>query len=107
MQVRLRMEKPSRLWKVQKYWERGGLDSGSASVTPSTLPVGVNAIKGLCGGDFKFTANPSKTVKQVLNCATTTWRSSQNPSGPGQSVTFIASLAPQFHRKIELLRQSA
>jgi hypothetical protein len=43
----------------------GALDSGSARVTTSTLPVGVNAIKTLYGGDFKFTANPSKAVEQV------------------------------------------
>src|ERR1019366_3372150 len=50
------------------------------------------------GGDSKFGGSTSNGVKQVVDKATTTTAlaSSQNPSGFGQSVTFTATVAPQF-----------
>jgi hypothetical protein len=76
----------------------GTLSGGSASFTTSTLKVGTNAIKAVYGGDSNFAGSTSKTVSQVVSKATTTTTlaSSQNPSNSGQSVTFTASVAPQF-----------
>jgi len=74
------------------------LSGGSATLTTSTLPVGNNLIKAVYGGDANFLGSKSNTVNQVVNKATTTTTlaSSLNPSNVGQSVTFTASVAPQF-----------
>ena len=76
----------------------GTLNGGSASFTTSVLPAGTNVIKAVYGGDSNFAASTSKAVSQVVNKATTTTTlaSSQNPSNFGQSVTFTASVTPQF-----------
>jgi hypothetical protein len=76
----------------------GTLSGGSASFTTSALPVGTNYIKAVYGGDSNFAASTSNTVSQVVNKATTATAlaSSQNPSNFGQSVTFTASVKPQF-----------
>jgi hypothetical protein len=49
-------------------------------------------------GDANFATSTSKAVSQVISKATstTTLTSSQNPSTYGQSVTFTATVAPQF-----------
>jgi uncharacterized repeat protein (TIGR03803 family) len=47
----------------------GTLSSGSASFTTSALPVGVNAIMAVYGGDSKFPGSKSNTVKQVVGAA--------------------------------------
>jgi hypothetical protein len=74
------------------------LSGGSASFTTSTLPVGTNSIKAVYGGDSNFAGSKSNTVSQVVNKATTTTAlaSSLNPSNFGQSVTFTATVTPQF-----------
>jgi uncharacterized repeat protein (TIGR03803 family) len=76
----------------------GALNGGSASLTTSTLWMGTNAITAVYGGDSKFGGSTSKAVKQVVSKAPTTTAvaSSQNPSNSGQSVTFTASVMPQF-----------
>jgi len=76
----------------------GTLTAGSASFTTSTLPVGTNYIKAVYGGDSNFAGSTSKAVSQVVSKATTktTLTSSLNPSKVGQSVTFTASVKPQF-----------
>jgi hypothetical protein len=76
----------------------GTLSGGSAGFTTSTLPVGTNAIVAVYGGDSKFASSTSKAVSQVVSKATTmtTLASSLNPSKVGQSVTFTASVKPQF-----------
>ncbi len=76
----------------------GTLSGGSASFTASTLSVGTNAITAVYGGDSKFGYGTSNTVKQVVNKASTmtSLASSLNPSNYGQSVTFTASVTPQF-----------
>jgi len=76
----------------------GTLSGGSASFTTSTLKVGANAIKAVYAGDSNFASSTSKAVSQVVDKATTTTTlaSSQNPSNFGQSVTFTATVAPQF-----------
>jgi hypothetical protein len=50
------------------------------------------------GGDSTLLGSTSKPVQQVVNKATTTTTlaSSLNPSNFGQSVTFTASVTPQF-----------
>jgi hypothetical protein len=76
----------------------GTLSGGSASISISTLAVGNNSITAVYGGDSNFTGSTSKAVTQVVNKATTTTTltSSLNPSNFGQSVTFTASVTPQF-----------
>jgi hypothetical protein len=76
----------------------GTLSSGSASFAISTLPLGAHAIRAVYGGDSEFGYSTSNAVNQVVNKAvtTTTLASSRNPSAVGQSVTFTASVAPQF-----------
>ncbi len=76
----------------------GTLNGGSANFTTSALPVGTNAIKVVYSGDSNFAASASKWLNQVVNKATTTTAlaSSQNPSNFGQSVTFTATMTPQF-----------
>jgi hypothetical protein len=76
----------------------GTLSGGSASFTTSALPVGTNYIKTVYGGDSNLAGSTSKAVAQVVNKATTTTAltSSVNPSNFGQSVTFTASVTPQF-----------
>jgi hypothetical protein len=76
----------------------GTLSGGSASFTTSALKVGTNAITAVYGGDSNFGGSTSKAVKQVVAKATTTTAlaSSLNPSKVGQSVTFTASVTPEF-----------
>jgi uncharacterized repeat protein (TIGR03803 family) len=76
----------------------GTLSDGSASITTKTLKVGTNAIKAVYAGDSNFAGSTSKAVSQVVSKATTTTTlaSSHNPSSFGQSVTFTASVTPQF-----------
>ncbi len=76
----------------------GTLTSGSASFSTSSLKSGTDPIKAVYAGDSNFGGSKSNVVKQVVTKAatTTTLASSLNPSGVGQSVTFTASVAPQF-----------
>ena len=76
----------------------GTLSGGSATFSTSTLKVGTNSIKAVYAGDSNFAASTSKPVSQVVSKATTTTAlvSSLNPSNPGQSVTFTATVSPQF-----------
>ena len=78
----------------------GTLSGGSASFTTSTLNAGTNAIKAvyLSDANFRFAGSNSKAVSQVVSKATTTTTltSLPNPSSFGQSVTFTASVTPQF-----------
>jgi hypothetical protein len=76
----------------------GTLSGGSASFTTSALTVGTNFITAVYGGDSNLGGSKSKGVNQVVDKATTTTTltSSLNPSSFGQSVTFTASVAPQF-----------
>jgi hypothetical protein len=79
----------------------GTLSSGSASFTTSTLPVATNWITAVYAGDSNLGPSTSTAVKQVVNKATTTTAlaSSANPSTAGQSVTFSATITPQFTAK--------
>jgi probable HAF family extracellular repeat protein len=76
----------------------GILSSGMASISVSTLGVGDKAITGVYGGDANFTSSKSEVLSQVVGAAatTTTLVSSVNSSNYKQSVTFTATLVPQF-----------
>lgn len=76
----------------------GTLSGGSASFITSTLPAGTLSIKATYGGDSSYAGSTSNTVSQVVDEAstTTTLVSSPNPSNSGQTVTFTASVAPQY-----------
>jgi Bacterial Ig-like domain (group 3)/Beta-propeller repeat len=76
----------------------GTLSGGSVSFTTSTLPAGTDYIKAVYSGDSNYAASTSKAVSQVVSKATTTTAltSSLNPSNFGQSVTFTATVTPQF-----------
>jgi hypothetical protein len=78
------------------------LSSGVARFTTSTLPAGTSGIRAVYGGDSKFDPSTSNTVMQVVNKATTktALTSSLNPSKVGQSVTFTASVTPEFGGKV-------
>jgi hypothetical protein len=78
------------------------LSGGSASFLTSALPRRTNTITAVYGGDAIFAASTSNAVSQVVSTATTTTTlvSSLNPSNFGQSVTFTASVTPQFGGKV-------
>jgi hypothetical protein len=71
---------------------------GTASFVTSALPGGKDFMKAAYTGDSKYGASTSGFVKQIVDQATTTTTllSSENPSNFGQSVTFTASVIPQF-----------
>ena len=75
----------------------GTLAGGTASFSISTLGAGTTWVTAVYAGDSNF-ASSKKTMSQVVSKATTTTTlvSSLNPSNSGQSVTFTASVAPQF-----------
>ena len=87
----------------------GTLNGGTATFSISTLGVSSHAITAVYGGDSNF-GGSTKAVNQVVSKATTTTilTSSLNPSTFGQSVTFTASVTPQFSGTVkgdgELLR---
>ncbi len=74
------------------------LSAGVAKYTNTTLAVGTNSITAVYNGSASFATSTSTVVSQVVNKAstTTTLASSQNPSVFGQSVTFTATVKPQF-----------
>jgi hypothetical protein len=71
------------------------LSGGQATVTTSALAVGSHDIQASYGGDTNFGIS-SASLTQVVNnktTTTTTLMSSVNPSTPGQSVTFTATVS--------------
>jgi hypothetical protein len=74
--------------------------NGNAALTINTLAVTPNAhpITAVYGGDASFTNSTSPAVSQTVSQAstTTTLKSSLNPSAYGQSVTFTATVSPQY-----------
>jgi hypothetical protein len=74
------------------------LSSGSASFSTSAVGAGTKSITAVYAGDASFAVSTSKVLSQVVNKATTstTLISSQNPSSFNQSVTFTATVAPEF-----------
>ena len=84
--------------KGTKVLGTGELSAGSAAFETSTLTAGTNAVKAVYAGDTNFATSTSKALSQVVDKATTTTTlvSSLNPSNAGQSVTFTATVKPQF-----------
>jgi len=77
----------------------GTLSGGSATFSISTLATGgTDSMKAVYGGDSNFAGSTSNVVSQVVDKAATTTAliSSQNPSAVGQSVTFTATVTPEF-----------
>ncbi len=76
----------------------GTLSSGVATFSDSTLPKGTQAVKAVYSGDANFTASTSKTFNQLVvpGSTTTTLISSQSSSAYEQSVTFTATVAPEY-----------
>ncbi|MGO8793610.1 MAG: Ig-like domain repeat protein [Candidatus Sulfotelmatobacter sp.] len=77
----------------------GTLSAGSAKFTISTLSAGgTDNIKAEYPGDSTYESSTSSAVAQVVNEAntTTTLTASQKAINVGQSVTFTASVSPQF-----------
>ncbi|HEX7925754.1 MAG TPA: Ig-like domain repeat protein, partial [Bradyrhizobium sp.] len=70
------------------------LAGGVASLTTSSLSTGGHSITAVYGGDANNTASTSAALTQTVNQAasSTTVTSSLNPSTPGQSVTFTATV---------------
>lgn len=76
----------------------GALSDGTATFSISSLKVGTKSIKAVYGGDASYAASTSQSESQVVAKAATTTAlaSSKNPSTGGQSVTFTATVAPQY-----------
>jgi hypothetical protein len=67
--------------------------TGTMTVTTSTLPVGADPITASYGGDSNNNSATGSTTQTVSKATpTVTLASSTNPSTPGQSVTFTATL---------------
>jgi hypothetical protein len=67
------------------------LSGSTATFTTRNLPVGLNGITAVYGGDSNFSSSTSAPLNQyVLAATTTTLTSSPNPSIKAQSVTFTA-----------------
>jgi len=70
------------------------LSGGNATLTVATLGVGTHAIVAVFAGSGNFLTSTSAPVSQSVNKAgtTSTLGSSRNPSNPGKSVTFTATV---------------
>jgi hypothetical protein len=76
----------------------GTLSGGTAMFSISTLDAGDEKITAVYSGDMNLLKGTSETYSQVVSAATTTTNldSSMNPSTYGQSVTFTATVTPEF-----------
>jgi hypothetical protein len=74
------------------------LTGGVATLITATLSVGTMSITAQYDGNSSFSGSTSSALSQVVNQATSTvdLTSSQNPSTAGQSVTFTATIVPQY-----------
>jgi hypothetical protein len=78
-----------------------GLSGNQATMTTTTLAVGVHTLTAQYLGDGNFAVSTSDGVSMTINPATssrtttTSLSSSANPSVFGQSVTFSATVTPQ------------
>ncbi len=74
----------------------GTLSSGQTTFNISTLTVGSHSITARYDGDSTYAGSDSSVLTQTVNIitytSTTTVSSSRNPSRPGQSVTFTATV---------------
>ena len=77
----------------------GALDgAGNASFNTSALTAGSHQVQAFYGADSFFKSSASPVVTQLIGQATTTvsLASSANPSRRGDSVSFLATVSPQF-----------
>jgi hypothetical protein len=74
------------------------MSSGSASYTTAALGAGTKSITAVYSGDTTYATSTSPALSQVVYKASTTTAlsSSANPSTAGQSVTFTATVSPQY-----------
>ena len=72
------------------------LSAGTATLQYSGLTVGTHMISATYQGDSNFDQSTSPQIAQTVTMAatTTTVMSSQDPSAPGQSVTFTVTVQP-------------
>jgi Bacterial Ig-like domain (group 3)/FG-GAP-like repeat len=75
------------------------LTGSSANYTTTNLASGTESITAVYNGSSSFTTSTSPALSQVVNQASTTTAlaSSLNPSTFGQSVSVMATVAPQFN----------
>jgi len=76
----------------------GTLSGGTSKFSTATLLATTNVVKAVYGGDASFATSTSNTDDEVVAKATSTTAlvSSPNPSSYDQSVTFTATVAPEF-----------
>jgi Bacterial Ig-like domain (group 3) len=76
----------------------GTLSGGKATFTTKTLPAGADAITAVYGGSASDLTSTSAALTQTVKKATTTTAltSSLNPATHGKSVTFTATIKPQY-----------
>ena len=74
------------------------LNAGAAKFSTAALAVGRHCVTAAYSGDTNFAASKSRALHQLVNRATTTTMlvSSVNPSAVGLSVTFTATVVPEF-----------
>jgi hypothetical protein len=74
------------------------LNGGAAQFSTAALTVGHHCIRAAYSGDTSFGGSTSPALHQVVHRATTTTMlvSSLNPSTGGLSVTFTATVVPQY-----------
>jgi len=74
------------------------LSGGQATLSINTLGAGPHSITATYSGDVGFNSSSSSPLAQTVNQATTALAlvSSANPSAYSQSVTFTATITPQF-----------
>jgi len=70
------------------------MTGNTASFSTSALNAGINSINAVYSGDTNFATSTSPNLSEHVNkiASTTTLSSSENPSNPGQSVTFTATV---------------
>ncbi len=73
----------------------GSLNNGEATLTISSLSVGVNSFKAVYNGDGSFVTSTSGVTSQVVNKAATATVLTSSESSPvyGQTVTFTATVS--------------
>ncbi len=74
------------------------LQAGVASFTTTTLGAGKKSITAVYGGAKLWGGSTSPILAQTVDKAKSlvTLKSSENPSTVGESVTFTATVAPEF-----------
>ena len=72
------------------------ITSGTATLPVTTLSVGTHSITAVYSGDSNYSGSTSAVVTATVGPPVTliTLKSSANPAGVGQSVTFSAALSP-------------